>query len=255
MPLGQAPEAPADVLAREREALTAVDIVVVTSEWTGRWLRDAYRLDRARIRVAVPGADPAPVAAGSTTGRRLLVVGPVSYAKGHDTLIAALDRRSHLDWRLDCVGSLRVDADTAGRMRTWAAATGRVHLRGPLAGADLQRAYASADLLVHPSRFETYGMVVTEALARGIPVLASDVGGTREAVGTVDGLGPPGLLVPPADADALAAELTAWLTDAQLRRSLRAAALVRRNGLPSWAHTVSVVDEALRSGALEGARR
>jgi glycosyltransferase involved in cell wall biosynthesis len=205
--------------------------------------------------VAVPGADPAPVAVASGTGRRLLVVGPVSHAKGHDTLRTALDRLRHLDWRLDGVGSLSVDGDTAGGFVTWAAARNRVHVRGPLAGDDLQRAYASADLLVHPSRSETYGMVLTEALARGIPVVASDVGGTREAVGTVDGFGPPGLLVPPADADALAAALTAWLTDAELRRRLRAAALVRRDGLPSWADTVSVVGEALRSGALAGARR
>ncbi len=76
----------------------------MTSEWTRDWLRDAYRLDPARIRVAVPGTDPAPVAAGSTTGRRLLVVGPVSHAKGHDTLMAALDRLRHLDWRLDASG-------------------------------------------------------------------------------------------------------------------------------------------------------
>ncbi len=81
------------------------------------------------------------------------------------------------------------------------------------------------------------------------------MGGTREAVGVVDGLGPPGLLVPPGDVDALAAALTAWLTDADLRRRLREAALVRRDRLPSWAATVSVVDEALRSDALAGARR
>ena len=52
-------------------------------------------------------------------------------------------------------------------------------------------------MLVLPSRKETYGMVVTEALSRGIPVIASDVGGVPEALGAAPGGAQPGLLVPP----------------------------------------------------------
>ena len=54
---------------------------------------------------------------------------------------------------------------------------------GPRTGPELDRAYAAADLLVLASHAETYGMVVTEALARGLPVLAADVGGVTEALG------------------------------------------------------------------------
>ena len=64
-----------------------------------------------------------------------------------------------------------------------------------MTGPALSAAYAAADLVVLPSRHETYGMVATEALARGVPVLASDVGGVREALGTPL----PGLLVPADD--------------------------------------------------------
>ena len=54
---------------------------------------------------------------------------------------------------------------------------------GAATGAELDRAYAAADVLVLASRAETYGMVVTEALARGLPVIATAVGGVPEALG------------------------------------------------------------------------
>ena len=88
---------------------------------------------------------------------------------------------------------------------------------GPRTGADLDRSYAAADLMVLASRAETYGMVVTEALARGVPVVATDVGGVTEALGHgADGIRP-GLLVAPDDPAALGAALRAWLGDAELR--------------------------------------
>jgi glycosyltransferase involved in cell wall biosynthesis len=244
---------------RERQALAAVDVAVVTSAWTRDRLLDAYGFDGARVRVAEPGTDPAPLVEGSEGGRRLLAVGPVSSSKGHDTLVAALQRLADVDWELDLVGSLDVDPGTAEGVLTWAERSGgRVRVHGPLRGSRLQAAYASADLLVHPSRAETYGMVLTEALARGIPVVTSDVGGTREALGMADRVGgavAPGLLVAPGDVDALATALRAWLTDAGARRRLRAAARERRRDLPSWDATVVAVDEAVRSAALVGARR
>jgi glycosyltransferase involved in cell wall biosynthesis len=84
-------------------------------------------------------------------------------------------------------------------------------------------------------------MVVTEALARGLPVVASDVGGVREALG--DG----GMLVPPGDPDALADALRQWLTDDALRASLRSAARSRRTTLAGWDRTVSLVSQALEA--------
>jgi glycosyltransferase involved in cell wall biosynthesis len=187
-----------------------------------------------------------------------LAVGPVSVGKGHDTLMAALQRLADLDWELDCVGSLDVDPATAGSALAWAEGSGgRVRVHGPLDGARLETGYTSADLLVHPSRAETYGMVLSEALAHGIPVVASDVGGTREALGMADragGVVAPGLLVAPGDVDALASALRVWLTDADARRGLRAAAHERRGDLPSWDATVDAVHEALHSTALVGAR-
>ena len=106
-----------------------------------------------------------------------------------------------------------------------------MHFPGPRTGAELDRSYAAADLLVLASRAETYGMVVTEALARGLPVVATEVGGVTEALGHGAGRLRPGLLVAPDDPAALATALRAWLGDAELRRRLRRAARERRESL------------------------
>jgi glycosyltransferase involved in cell wall biosynthesis len=253
MPLGHAFACSPSVVAAEAEVLAAADVVVVTSEWTRDWLLDAYRLNPVQIRVARPGADPAPLAPGSEIGNRLLAVGPISHGKGHDTLVGALSRLEDLDWEVVCVGSLTVDPETAADVERWAAvAGGRVRVTGPLAAGALKAAYASADLLVHASRSETYGMVLTEALARGLPVVATTVGGTREALGMTH-KGPPGLLVTPGDPAALAAALRVWLTDEETRGCLRRAARVRRTELPAWNATVDAVHDALASTVTAGA--
>jgi glycosyltransferase involved in cell wall biosynthesis len=121
----------------------------------------------------------------------------------------------------------------------------RVRLAGVLTGGALSHAYTTADLLVAPSRSETYGMAVTEALAHGLPVIAAAVGGLPEALGsTADGTRP-GQLVPPDDPDALAAALGDWLGDERHRHRLRAAARQRRLTLPGWEQTTQEIANAL----------
>ena len=203
MPLGN---------AREREVLAAAAAVVVTSEWSRRRLEELYGLP---VHVAEPGVDAAGLAAGTPAGDALLCVAAVTPGKGHDVLLDGLATVGDLPWRCTCVGSLDRDPAFAGEVRR--RAPDRVRFTGPRTGAELDRAYAEADLLVLPSRAETYGMVVTEALAHGLPVLASDVGGVTEALGH----GGAGLLVPPGDPAALGAALRRWLCDAELRGRLR----------------------------------
>ena len=227
---------------RERAVLESATAVITTSRWTGRRLRELYGLAAERIHVAEPGVDPAPLASGTESGQALLCVAAVTPHKGHDALLDALATVADLPWRCTCVGSL--DRDPAFAATVLRRANGRVEFTGPRTGPELERAYAAADLLVLPSHAETYGMVVTEALARGVPVVATDVGGVSEALG--DG----GLLVPPGDPAALAAALRRWLGDAGLRGRLRRAARERRTTLRGWAATTSVV-----AGVLAGAAR
>jgi glycosyltransferase involved in cell wall biosynthesis len=161
-------------------------------------------------------------------------------------LVDALTRLTALRWHCECVGSLDRDPAFAERVRRKAAAMdGRIRFTGPRTGADLARSYDAADLLVLPSRAETYGMVVTEALARGLPVVAAEVGGVPEALGHGADGARPGLLVPPDDAAALGDALRTWLTDADVRRRLRRTARERRALLTGWSTTTSVVADVL----------
>jgi glycosyltransferase involved in cell wall biosynthesis len=164
----------------------------------------------------------------------------VAPPKGQDVLVAALAEVADLEWRCTCVGALDLDPCFVEELRRRAERSGigdRLRFAGPVTGAALDAAYAGSDLLVSASRAETYGMVVTEALARGLPVVAAAVGGLPEALGRADDGERPGLLVPPDDPRALAAALRRWLADATERERLRRAAHGRRRGLPDWAQT------------------
>jgi glycosyltransferase involved in cell wall biosynthesis len=235
---GLSPAAAATLTALERRALHAAAAVVVTSEGAARRVRALHGLPPDRLHVAPPGVEAAPLATGSGGGGRLLCVAAVTPRKGQDVLIAALARLGDLEWSCTCVGATPHGTPPAPR---------RVRFTGPLTGDALDAAYAGADLLVLPSRAETYGMVVTEALARGLPVLATRVSGVPEALGTAPDGSPPGLLVPPGDRDALAAALRSWLTGPDLRLRWRTAARARRATLRGWDVTTRLLSEVLDS--------
>lgn len=232
--------------------LRAAAAVVTPSAWARSWLLATYGLDPDLVHVARPGVDPAPRVDGTPDGGALLCVGAVTPGKGQDVLVAALSRVADLPWRCACVGSLTVSPEYAERVQRDARhhrLDDRIVLTGALVGDDLASRYAAADVLVLPSRAETYGMVVTEALARGLPVIASDVGGVPEALGAAPSGARPGLLVPPGDVLPLAEALRLWLCDADRRAALREAALERRTALASWAATADHVGHLLREVA------
>ncbi|MCK2243475.1 MULTISPECIES: glycosyltransferase family 4 protein [unclassified Crossiella] len=219
----------------ERDSLHLARAVVATSAWAAWRLVQRHGLDPDRVHTVPPGVDPAPIAPGTDGRSQLLCVASLTPRKGHDLLVQALAEVGDLPWQCACVGPLR-DPGQLRLVRDLIERHGlgeRIRLLGPRTGMPLERQYAAADLLVLPSRAETYGMVVTEALSRGIPVLATSGSGVPEALG--DG----GLLVPPGDVTALAAALRRWLTDEDLRRDLRVSARRRRGVLSTW-------DEAAR---------
>ncbi|MGV9253823.1 glycosyltransferase family 4 protein [Streptomyces sp. NPDC003697] len=244
LPLGDEtgldPAVAAELDARERTVLRAVSAVIATSDWAVRRLVSHHGLAPERVHVAAPGADIAPLAPGTDGVSRLLCVAAVTPRKGQHRLVEALATVTDLPWECVCVGALTQDPAYVDRLRGLIREHGlqdRIHLVGPRAGAELDASYAAADLMVLASYAETYGMAITEALARGVPVLATDVGGVSEAVGRAPDGGVPGILVPPEDPAALAAELRGWFGEADVRRRLKAAARGRRAALDGWART------------------
>jgi glycosyltransferase involved in cell wall biosynthesis len=230
-----------DIRRQELAALSAAAAVVTTSVWTRDWLLHQYALDPERVHVAQPGVDAAGLAPGTPAGTALLCVAAVTPGKGQDVLLAGLTRLADVPWQCVCAGSLDRDpafADALARRVRNSQIGDRVRFVGPLDRADLEVAYAQADALVLASRAETYGMVVTEALARGLPVIATSVGGLPEALGRTNDRRP-GLLVRPDDPAAMADALRRWLTDARLRERLRQDAKARRATLAPWESTTA----------------
>ncbi len=218
----------------ESAALAAARAVIVTSPETAQALRADYGVAAAALTVIEPGApDPSPPRGARRAGAlRLLCVATLVPRKGHALLLQALAARGGSDWTLDCVGSDRRDLACAQQLRELARTLRleqQVRFRGELPQADLLAAYAAADLFVLPAWYEGYGMAVAEAVAHGLPVVATAVGAAPRVVGDEAGL-----LVPPGDATALAAALRRVLDDAALRTRLAAGAARRARALPRW---------------------
>jgi glycosyltransferase involved in cell wall biosynthesis len=262
---GLSPAEAATLTARERRAVHAAATVVATSAAAARRVETLHGLPAGSVQVAEPGVDPAPLATGTSGGGRLLCVAALTPRKGQDLLVEALRTVADLPWTLTLVGALDREPAFTARVRALAAtippspspwdaaavapgsgdAEGRVRFAGTRTGAALADTYAAADLLVLPSLAETYGMVVTEALARAVPVLGTRVAGVTESLGAaVDG-SVPGELVPPGDPEALAVALRRWLTDPGLRQRRRAAARGRRDTLRGWDFTTRRLSEVL----------
>jgi glycosyltransferase involved in cell wall biosynthesis len=249
MPLATALDTRQDVSAQRSEhvVLRAAAGVVVTSEWTRQQVLTRYEIPAHRVHVARPGADRVAAPARPVDGH-LICVGTLGRHKGQDLLVEALADLADRDWHCVLAGPLDRDPDFVDQLQTRITRLGyghRFRLTGVLTGAALSNAYTTADLLVAPSRSETYGMTVTEALAHGVPVIAADVGGLPEALGSTADGNRPGQLVPPGDPAALAAALGDWLGDERLRHRLRAAARQRRSNLSGWEQTAQEIASAL----------
>ena len=243
----------------EGRVLASAAAVVTTSAWSRERIRSWYGL--RNVHVALPGVDPVDPGTphgGPGGGTSFLCVAAVHPGKGHDLLLEALAALGDRAWTLTCVGSLDVDPDHVSALQTQVYARSwerRVIFTGPLAGRSLAAAYGVADLLVLPSRTESFGMVVVEALANGLPVVATAVGGVPEALGRAPVGALPGMLVPPEDPDALAGALRAWLDDPGLRERLGRAAAGRRPTLRRWSRTAEDVASVLDRVAARPLRR
>lgn len=160
---------------------------------------------------------------------RLLFVGRVVFQKGLDILLDALGILKEKTWTLDIVG----DGPRREKLQEQASELGiadRMNFFGWKNGAELVDRYAAANLFVYPSRHEGMPNAVLEAMACGLPVLATHIAGNEELVAYKE----TGLLVPAEDAEALRAALTSMLADGDERQRMGAAARKRVETQYSW---------------------
>jgi glycosyltransferase involved in cell wall biosynthesis len=217
----------------EREALAAAARVVVTSEATARIVVADYDVPPHHVSVVRPGNDPVPPAPGSNDGVvRLLSVGSVVPVKGYDLLAAAVAMLGDMPWRLTIAGDRTRDVATAARLDADISAYGlgdRVEVLGAVPPERMIELYLAADVFVLASRFEGYGMALTEAIGHGLPVVSTIAGAIPDTVpaGT-------GLLVPPDDAAALTQALRHLIGDHAERRRLATNARAAGARFPTW---------------------
>lgn len=237
-----------DLRASERAALAAARRVVVTSAATARLLAADYGVPADRIVVACPGNDAAPAAHGSHDGIvRLLAIGAVVPRKGFDVLIAALATLPDLPWHLTIAGDRRRDPNAAAQLDAdivRCKLSGLVAVLGAVSRERIAELYAGADLFTLASRFEGYGMVFSEAIAHGLPVIGTTAGAIPETVPAGAGV-----LVAPDDAAALAMALRRAIENPDERRRMAASARAAAQALPSWRDSAKLFARALEAAA------
>jgi glycosyltransferase involved in cell wall biosynthesis len=195
----------------------------------------AYGVAPARVAPAPPGtAKPTQIKARekNSGALHLLTVATVTPRKGHALLIEALAGLKGRAWQLDCIGSLDRDPRCTTQLRAAIAAAGlsdRVSLSGERAPDQLGSAYAAADLFVLPSYHEGYGMAFAEALAHGLPIVATDAGAIPDTVPETAAI-----LVPPGDVAALRRALSELLTDRDRLAHLARGAAIAGAALADW---------------------
>ena len=249
--------------AGDRFAPLAASVFAIAERAAARWTRAIIcvceyerqlilerRLARAELlHVVLNGVrDVAPElrAAPGAAPVRLISVTRMEAPKDHATLIDALGRLGDLDWRLDLVGDGPLEASIRARCQA-AGLGGRVDFLGYRAEPAVM--LARAQVFVLSSRSEAFPRSVLEAMRAGLAVVASEVGGTAEALDN----GRNGILVPRGDAQALAKALGGLIRDADRRRRLGTAARLDYEARfrldPMVERTAGIYDSVLRHAA------
>ncbi len=240
-----------DLLELERGALAQARHVIVTSASTAQTVVDLLGVSHVSITCAEPGTDAAARADGGGSPPHILSVGAIVPRKGCDLLVEALAHVADLPWRATFVGALDRAPDHVRDVRARIdrlGLTSRVRLVGALRDAALEEAYAGADIFVSASWHEGFGMALTEAMARGLP-LVTTTGGAADTTAPSAAA----LKVSPGDMPGLASAMRRLLADPSLRRRLADAAWTHAQTLPRWTDTADRVAAVLRRVALAAA--
>ena len=229
----------------ERASLARASAVIATSPLTARTLTAEYGVEPVRLTVAEPGTEPAIRARGTGRPFTILAVGSLIPRKGYRHLIEALAMLGRTDWHLTIVGSPAHDPAEANRIREMVLASGRrgrINIAGAVSARELQRLYTHADLFVMPSLYEGYGMVLAEAMARGLAIVSTTGGAAAETVPD-----DAAIKVQPGDSQALAEAIVALIDDPARLGRMRDASWSAGLALPRWRRTAEIIAGVLKA--------
>lgn len=180
----------AEIATLEQRAARAAHAFIATGAGVAAKLKQ--RWSGKPVLLAEPGVDPLfaarPAQAGAFTPFdpvQLVTVANLLPAKGHRQLLAVLSQLLHGNWHWHIVGDARVDLACTRRLRRSIAALGwqeRVTWHGVLPQAELARLLHRAQVFLCASHYEAYGMALAEAVAAGLPVIATRVGEAERLV-------------------------------------------------------------------------
>lgn len=252
--------------ARAEVAVMACsDTVLASCRAEADQLAGLYAVPRSRIALVPPGVEHALFSPGPRAGARAalagldlgdrpvaLFVGRIQPLKGIDVAVEALARAATPGAVLVVCGgpSGTGGSATLAEVEARAAALGvadRLRVVPPRPHHELSTLYRAADVVVVPSRSESFGLVALEAAACGRPVVAADVGG----LSTLVDHGRTGLLVPSRDPGAWAVALDAVLGDPAAGRAMGAAG-ARRAAAYGWADAARRLAEVYAEVAARG---
>ena len=219
-----------EVLDAERTCYREADAFIAASDAIVAEIEQGFGVSFPRARLAlVPHGLPqlSEVSeprhhGGDDRDLEVLFVGRLEPRKGVDTLLEAipivLDAVSGVRFTLVGDDEISSPRGSTFRLEFQESPIGRrfadrVTFTGIIDDDELTRCYSSCDIFVAPSRFESFGLILLEAMRHGKPVVAGDAGGMREVIGDEGA----GILVPPGDPAALARALISLLRDPQLR--------------------------------------
>ncbi len=236
----------------EKRYLKTIDGFIFNSKTTRAVLKDFLGEDRLSV-VAYPGGDHVnPAVTEARINERycgfgplkILFIGNVIPRKGLYTLVAALRRLPRHLWRLTVVGSLSMAAKYARRIRKLIYDAGledQVHMMDSIDNARLANLLEEHHCLAVPSFYEGFGIVYLEAMAYGLPVIATRAGAVSEIIN--DGV--EGFLVSPGDETALAECIDRFIYDRNLLACMSFAAQTRYKKHPSWADSTGRIHNFL----------
>jgi glycosyltransferase involved in cell wall biosynthesis len=228
----------------EKRNLSFAKQVIVPSPHTSRLLVSEYGVPEGIITVARPGLEKSEFVSSPQVPPLILSVGIQVPRKGHDVLLRALSKITHLPWQAVVVGGV-LDADYGrqlAELREELRLESRVQLAGELSQAALATLYQQASIFALATRHEGYGMVFDEAMSYGLPVVSCDAGAVGETV--AEGAG---ILTEVDNPDAFAEALRSLLSNEELRAEMAATARASSESLGSWEQTARVVSGVIDS--------